>query len=102
MGSFRSVQLSTLHTVAYADVPQQKMSSANTLYSTALQLASSLGVGLGALALRCAASASATPYALENYQRSFVLIAAVGLVALIGYGGMSPDAGTAIQTDKNG
>ncbi len=99
MGCFRSVQLSTLHTVAYVDVPQQKMSSANTLYSTALQLASGLGVGLGALALRCASAMSATPYSLAHYQLSFVLIGAVGLIALVGYGRMKSDAGTVIQTN---
>ena len=93
MGCFRSVQLSTLHTVAYVDVPQQMMSSANTLYSTTLQLASGLGIGLGALALRSAASASADPNSLAHYQLPFVLIAIVGLIALIGYGRMKSEAG---------
>lgn len=96
MGSFRSVQLSTLHTVAYVDVPQQKMSSANTLYSTALQLASGLGVGLGALALRVSSAVSAVSGSLVRYQLSFVLIAAVGLAALVGYGRMKEDAGRII------
>lgn len=96
MGSFRSVQLSTLHTVAYVDVPQQKMSSANTLYSTALQLASGLGVGLGALALRVSSAVSSVSGSLVRYQLSFVLIAAVGLAALVGYGRMKEDAGRII------
>lgn len=96
MGCFRSVQLSTLHTVAYMDVPQQMMSSANTLYSTTLQLASGLGIGIGALALRFVASTSVNPHSLAHYQLSFVLIAIVGLIALIGYGKMEPEAGKII------
>lgn len=101
MGCFRSVQLSTLHTVAYVDIPQQKMSSANTLYSTALQLASGLGVGLGALALRCASAVSENPHSPAHYQLSFILIGTIGLIALIGYGGMKADAGMVIQAHKD-
>ena len=78
------------------DVPQQMMSSANTLYSTTLQLASGLGIGIGALALRFVASTSANPHSLAHYQLSFVLIAIVGLIALIGYGKMEPEAGKII------
>lgn len=88
MGCFRSVQLSMLHTVAYMDVPQARMNDANTIYSTGLQLASGLGIGLGALALRCSEAVSGSAAPLSHYHAAFAFVGAFGLLALIGYSRM--------------
>ncbi|ADU68349.1 MFS transporter [Pantoea sp. At-9b] len=51
-GLSRSMQFTGISSLAFAEVPAQEMSSANTLFSTSLQLASGLGVTLGALCIR--------------------------------------------------
>ena len=50
-GFFRSLQFTSLNTLAYADVEQPRMSRATTLASVGQQLSLSFGVGLGALLL---------------------------------------------------
>lgn len=50
-GFFRSLQFTSLNTVAYADIAPPQMSAASTLSSMAQQLFLSLGVSVAALAL---------------------------------------------------
>jgi len=50
-GFFRSLQFTALNTLAYAEIPPELISRANTLYSMLQQLALSLGVAVGALLL---------------------------------------------------
>ncbi|VEC52909.1 Permeases of the major facilitator superfamily [Klebsiella aerogenes] len=51
-GVFRSIQFTGVSTLAFADVPAAQMSDANTLFSTASQLAVGLGITLGAIGIR--------------------------------------------------
>ncbi len=51
-GVFRSIQFTAISTLAFADVPSAQMSYANTLFSTATQLAVGLGITLGAIGIR--------------------------------------------------
>lgn len=51
-GVFRSIQFTGVSTFAFADVPEKEMSYANTLFSTASQLAVGLGITLGAISIR--------------------------------------------------
>ncbi len=53
-GFFRSLQFTAMNTLAYGDVPRSKMSAATSLYTTAQQLAATLGISAGALALEVA------------------------------------------------
>jgi len=55
-GVFRSIGFTTYNTVAFADVPPTRMTSANTLMSTIQELGAGLGVALGALLVRLGAS----------------------------------------------
>lgn len=86
MGCFRSIQFSTLHTLAYQEVPQALMSSANTIYSTMLQLAAGLGIAMGTLALRGAFLMWPSASTLTHFHLSFILIGGMGLISLVGYG----------------
>jgi hypothetical protein len=52
------LQFTSLNSLAYADVPERLMNSANTLFSVAFQLAQGFGVSLAAVALRVAQVAS--------------------------------------------
>ena len=53
-GMTRSMGLTTINTLAFAEVPQAAMSGANTLFNMFQQLGFGFGVALGALALRFA------------------------------------------------
>ncbi len=64
---FRSIQFTGVSTLAFADVPAAQMSDANTLFSTASQLAVGLGSRSGRLAF-ARASRSATGCILLNYR----------------------------------
>ena len=51
-GLVRSMQFSSLTTLAFADIPEHDMTSANTLYSTIQQMSIGMGIAIGAVALR--------------------------------------------------
>jgi EmrB/QacA subfamily drug resistance transporter len=72
-GVFRSVGFTTYNTVAFADVPQPRMTSANTLMSTVQELGGGLGVAAGALLVRLGAGVGADGDA--PYRFAFVLLA---------------------------
>jgi EmrB/QacA subfamily drug resistance transporter len=51
-GIFRSTGFTTYNTIAFADVPAERMTSANTLMSTIQEVGGGLGVAVGALLVR--------------------------------------------------
>ncbi len=53
-GASRSMQFTALGTLAFADVPQERMAPANTWFSVSFQLGTGFGVGVGALLLQVA------------------------------------------------
>lgn len=82
-GLTRSMQFSTLNLVAFADVPPERMSAANALFSTVFQTAMGLGIALGAISIRFgdvlvnALGFSHIPAA--GYRAAFLLVACVAL-----------------------
>jgi EmrB/QacA subfamily drug resistance transporter len=86
-GLTRSMQFSAYNTIAFADIPRQGMAAANALSSTVSQLAMGLGVALGALGVRLGHVALGwlVPAALPagEFRIAFVLVAVVGLAALV-------------------
>jgi predicted MFS family arabinose efflux permease len=51
-GASRSLQFTALNTLAFAEVPKEWTSMANTLFSLAFQFSIGMGVAIGAVALR--------------------------------------------------
>ena len=96
-GMVRSMQFTALNTVAFADVPQPQMSGANTMFSTAFQLALGLGIALGALAIRF--SEWLVPrIGLEHwpaapYRLAFIMVALVALAGLFDSARLAAGAG---------
>jgi EmrB/QacA subfamily drug resistance transporter len=97
-GFFRSLQMTSLNTLSYADVPPAMLSRATSLTSMAQQLSQSVGVGTGALllylmlALHGRAISSAADF-------SFAL-AAVGAISLLSvpfFLRMARDAGAEVS-----
>jgi EmrB/QacA subfamily drug resistance transporter len=61
-GTFRSIGFTTYNTVAFADVPADRMTSANTLMSAVQELGAGLGVAVGALLVRLGGAFDTQPY----------------------------------------
>jgi EmrB/QacA subfamily drug resistance transporter len=100
-GVFRSIQFTAVSTLAFADVPSAQMSYANTLFSTATQLAVGLGITLGAIGIRIgekvsdALNIAAIPG--MSFRLAFVAIALICLVGMFDTLRLSKDAGSAVS-----
>lgn len=70
-GIFRSIGFTAYNTIAFADVPPDRMTSANTLMSTLQELGGGLGVAVGALLVRLGGTGSVS----SPYRFAFVVLA---------------------------
>ncbi len=100
-GMIRSMQFTALNTIAFADIPRQEISAANTLFSVAFQLAMGLGVALGAIAWRIgsAVEESGASPALA-FRIAFLIVATVALVGVWDSVRLEPAAGNHIARKK--
>ncbi|TKV31675.1 MFS transporter [Citrobacter sp. TBCS-11] len=101
-GVFRSIQFTGISTLAFADVPGPQMSYANTLFSTATQLAVGLGISLAAIGIRIGDEVSEW-LALGNipgisFRLAFVAIAIICLVGMVDTLRLAHDAGSAVSS----
>ncbi len=81
-GFFRSLQFTAYNTLAYGDVPRSRMSAATSLYITGQQLAATIGVSFGALALELAMRMSGNrPARPIDFSVAFIAVACMPLVA---------------------
>lgn len=100
-GLTRSMQFTTLSTLAFADIQQPSMSAANTLFSTITQLTMGVGIALGAIAIRLgrlwadAAGWQAVP--AVDFKLAFVLVSLVALAALFDAAGLERSAGSNLR-----
>ena len=85
-GVFRSMGLTAINTIAFADIPEARMSGANTLFNMLQQMSLGLGVAVGAVALRIAqiwrppGVSHATP---AEFTIAFAIISVVALAAIV-------------------
>jgi EmrB/QacA subfamily drug resistance transporter len=93
-GFFRSLQFTSLNTIAFADVETARMSRATSLVSVAQQLSMSIGVAVGALAvettLRIKGAAALTAI---DFAPAFVVVAAIAASSAIQFALLPRDAG---------
>ncbi|WP_312068869.1 MFS transporter [Lelliottia nimipressuralis] len=100
-GVFRSIQFTAVSTLAFADVPSAQMSYANTLFSTATQLAVGLGITLGAIGIRIGEkmgdllNMASVPGI--SFRLAFVAIALICLVGMVDTLRLTKDAGSAVS-----
>ena len=103
-GVFRSIQFTGVSTLAFADVPAAQMSDANTLFSTASQLAVGLGITLGAIGIRLGEQVGDWLHLTElpgiSFRLSFVFIALICLVGMIDSLHLAKTAGSSVS-EKN-
>jgi len=98
-GLFRSMQFTSLSTLAFSDVPKSQLSSATSFFSMVMQMTMGMGVALGAIALRLAGllerHRSSTPSATD-FRLAFALVSLLALMAVIDCFSLSPEAGAAV------
>ncbi|MER2520592.1 MAG: DHA2 family efflux MFS transporter permease subunit [Bdellovibrionales bacterium] len=93
-GAFRSLQFTSLNTVAYADMPERLLSRANTLYTTLQQCMLSLGVALAALMIDATRRANGhINLAAHDFWPSCLALAIIMGTSAIPYVAISPHAG---------
>jgi EmrB/QacA subfamily drug resistance transporter len=102
-GMARSMQFTTLGTLAYADVDDARRGPASTLWSVAQQMTAGMGIAFGALCLRVATSLHTArpalapgPFALGDFRWAFIAAGSLILVSVAGYARLPRDAGHAI------
>ncbi|HUO23798.1 MAG TPA: MFS transporter [Caulobacteraceae bacterium] len=97
-GMTRSLQFTTLSTLAFADVPRPHLSDANGLFATVNQIGGAAGIALAALAVRGAGVASRTAGVTDAsvpYRLAFLILALVALVGVADTAKLPAGAGNA-------
>jgi len=81
-GFFQSLQFSAYNTVAYADVPSERFSSATSFYTTFQQLMLSLGICVAAAALHVSVAWNGHASAqLPDFSAAFIVVTVISLIA---------------------
>jgi MFS family permease len=99
-GASRSVEFTAIATIAFADVPQDKMSGANTFFSLMFQLCLGMSVAIGAVCLKLASLLLDHPsgsLTLPDFRVAFLLTAALVIVGLYDSVRLPADAGLAVS-----
>ena len=103
-GLTRSMQFSALNTIAFAEVPENWMTGANTLFNMTQQLSMAMGIALGAVALRIASlfgprsAVGALP--LADFHAAFLIVGAIALIVVLDVARLEPTAGDSVRQPK--
>ncbi|MEO9168934.1 MAG: MFS transporter [Aestuariivirga sp.] len=97
-GLSRSLQFTSLNTIAYADIANPDIARANSLYTVNQQLSMAMGVAIAALLLDGSVwIRGASELSQVDFAATFVTISLLGLVALPFYYRLRPAAGAGIS-----
>lgn len=99
-GVSRSMQFTCIQTLAFVDVPPEKMSGANTLFSTIGQLAQGVGIALGAAIIHIIVmirSGDINSLSAMDFRIIFFAVGALIFISLWEYIKLKPDAGSAVS-----
>ena len=93
-GFFRSLQFTSLNTIAYADVDHARLSRATSLIAVAQQLSISIGVAIGALVVDLTLWARGrSVITAVDFQPAFLTVAVIAACAGLAFAQLPPDAG---------
>jgi EmrB/QacA subfamily drug resistance transporter len=97
-GFFRSLQMTSINTLGYADVPPAMLSRATSLSSMTQQLSQTAGVATAALLLHLVLLVrGGDALAAADFYPAFVAIAVISLLSVPFFLRMSPDAGAEVS-----
>ena len=99
-GTSRSMQFTCLQTLAFADVPTDKMNGANTLFSTITQLSQGIGVSVAAVILQFCMllreENTSTPTTID-FQATFIIVGLLMLLSLFSFKKLGPNTGSIVS-----
>jgi MFS family permease len=94
-GFFRSLQFTSINTLAYADIGPERASRATSLVSVLQQLSISTGVAFGALCVELTLHFRGAPaLSAADFPPAFVIVSIVSLASIAIFARLSPDAGS--------
>ena len=99
-GLSRSMQFTTLSTLAFVDIPKPLISSANSFLSVVVQMGMGMGVAVGAVALRLSAwmhSQQTGVPTLTDFHVAFALVSVIGVLAVFDCFGLDRNAGAEVS-----
>ena len=97
-GFFRSLQFTSINTLAYAEIEPQLMSRATTLVSVAQQLSLSTGVAVGALVVETTLRLQhGTTMGAWDFPPAFLAVGALSASAAFVFARLPPDAGAELS-----
>ena len=100
-GFFRSLQFTSINTLAYAEIEPQLMSRATTLVSVAQQLSLSTGVAVGALVVETTLRLKhGTAMGAMDFPPAFLAVGALSASAAFVFARLPPDAGAELSGRK--
>ncbi|MCR6734674.1 MAG: DHA2 family efflux MFS transporter permease subunit [Afipia sp.] len=100
-GFFRSLQFTSINTLAYAEVTPDEMSRATTLMSVNQQLAISAGVAVGAFAVEATMAVNhATELGAGDFWPAFVIVSVLSAASAYSFWKLPEDAGNEISGHK--
>jgi len=93
-GFFRSLQFTSINTIAYADIETARVSRATSLVSVGQQLSLSAGVAVGALAVQITEHLRAAgPLSAADFRPAFLVVAAISALSVLIFFKLPPEAG---------
>jgi MFS family permease len=99
-GLSRSMQFTSISTLAFVDIPKPQMSSANSFFTVMTQMSMGMGVAVGAVTLRLAAwfrgGQSSVP-TIADFHVAFALVSIVAVLAVADCLGLERHAGAEVS-----
>jgi len=93
-GFFRSLQFTSINTIAYAEIEPARVSRATSLVSVGQQLSLSAGVAVGALAVELTVRFhGGGALAANDFPPAFLVVAAISALSALIFAQLAPDAG---------
>jgi len=93
-GFFRSLQFTSVNTIAFAEIEPHRMSRATALVAVAQQLSQSVGVAVGALVVETVLRIRGqTMLSAEDFPPAFIVVSLIAASSTFLFATMPPDAG---------
>jgi hypothetical protein len=101
-GFFRSLQFTSINTIAYAEIEPAKMSRATAMVAAAQQLSLSTGVAIGALVVELTLRLKQSPtMGINDFPPAFLFVGLLSASAVFIFIRLPADAGAELTGRKN-
>lgn len=97
-GYFRSLQFTGINAIAYADMPQERMSRAVSFAAVAQQVSLSMGVAVGAGVVQAMQAHRGGSLTLADFHAAFLVVAAISATSVLAFARLPADAGASLAS----